>query len=311
MNPIILGLHAISLLLLLGSCSSSGEPSGEQAASAEVLPVVYATNYPLAYFADRIAGPFAEVRFPAAGKGDPAFWEPSPEEVLAMQEADLILLNGATYEPWVQDVSLPLSRTVNTTGNLESYLIEVEGGVTHSHGEEGEHSHAGTAFTTWLDLSLAAEQAEAVHAALRKILPGQTTDMDENYQVLRSELLSMDEAWLSVTSQTRTPGILFSHPVYQYFQKRYGVEGQSLHWEPDAAPTEQMLADLRHELEHHPAQWMIWEGNPLPETITVLEGMGLSSVVVDPCGNRPGEGDFLQVMKRNTEQLKQVFGQAQ
>ena len=57
----------------------------------------------------------------------------------------------------------------------------------------------------------------------------------------------------------------------------------------------------------HPAAWMIWEGEPLPESVKRLEGMGIGSVVFDPCGNRPDQGDFLTVMKRNVENLRSVF----
>jgi hypothetical protein len=32
----------------------------------------------------------------------------------------------------------------------------------------------------------------------------------------------------------------------------------------------------------------------------------VESVVVDPCGNAPGEGDFLSAMQRNAEVLEQL-----
>ncbi|MCP5119336.1 MAG: zinc ABC transporter solute-binding protein, partial [bacterium] len=103
-------------------------------------PVVYAVNYPLAYFAERIGGDLVEVRLPA-----PAGKEPGAEEVAAIQKADLILLQGSGYARWVDTVSLPLSRTVDTTAGFRERYIEIEDAVTHSHGPEGEHSHGGLA----------------------------------------------------------------------------------------------------------------------------------------------------------------------
>jgi zinc transport system substrate-binding protein len=35
--------------------------------------------------------------------------------------------------------------------------------------------------------------------------------------------------------------------------------------------------------------------------------MGIESVVFDPCANRPEDGDFLTVMKRNMEELKTAY----
>jgi zinc transport system substrate-binding protein len=52
---------------------------------------------------------------------------------------------------------------------------------------------------------------------------------------------------------------------------------------------------------------MIWEGEPLPESVAKLKEMGIESIVFDPCGNRPDEGDFLSVMKNNVANLRRIF----
>jgi zinc transport system substrate-binding protein len=54
---------------------------------------------------------------------------------------------------------------------------------------------------------------------------------------------------------------------------------------------------------------MIWEGEPIPEPVKRLEEMGVRSAVFDPCGNVPGEGDFLSVMRENVNRLQVVFTQ--
>ena len=55
---------------------------------------VYVVNYPLQYFAERIAGDQATVVFPAPPDEDPAFWTPDVSTIAGYQQADLILLNG-------------------------------------------------------------------------------------------------------------------------------------------------------------------------------------------------------------------------
>ena len=57
----------------------------------------------------------------------------------------------------------------------------------------------------------------------------------------------------------------------------------------------------------HPARWMIWEGEPTAEMVQRLEGVGIKSVVFDPCGNAPETGDYLSVMRRNVEQLARAY----
>ena len=76
---------------------------------------IYVVNYPLKYFAERIAGEHARVVFPAPADVDPVYWMPDAKMISDYQRADLILLNGANYAKWVNKVSLPRFRMVNTS----------------------------------------------------------------------------------------------------------------------------------------------------------------------------------------------------
>ena len=100
--------------------------------------------------------------------------------------------------------------------------------------------------------------------------------------------------------------MLFSHPVYQYFERRYNLNGYSVHWEPDEAPEETQWAQLQSVLRQHPAQIMIWEGEPLDETRRRLSELGVESVVFPPGGNRPPEGDWLALMQERIAALRRI-----
>ena len=94
-----------------------------------------------------------------------------------------------------------------------------------------------------------------------------------------------------------------SHPVYQYLTRRYTLNLESVHWEPDEAPDEMQWRALEDILEAHPARIMLWEGAPMVETKAMLAEKGIQSIVFDPCGNRPESGDFLSVMQNNISEL--------
>jgi zinc transport system substrate-binding protein len=49
---------------------------------------------------------------------------------------------------------------------------------------------------------------------------------------------------------------------------------------------------------------MVWEGEPLAEVESRLAGMGIESVVYDPCGNSPESGDFGSVILQNIANLE-------
>jgi zinc transport system substrate-binding protein len=288
-----------------GKVPSKGEAGG--AAGPEAALSVYVVNYPLMYFAERIGGEAVDVRFPVPGDEDPAYWSPGAEDVGAYQEADLVLLNGAGYAGWVSKVSLPSARMVDTGKPLADRFIEIEEHVTHTHGPEGKHAHGGLAFTTWLDPALAVEQARAVKDALAVRRATQGSRFEERFKLLEKDLRALDQRMETMVAGNREQPLVFSHPVYQYFHRRYRLNGKSVHWEPDEIPDEEKLAGLKELLATHPARWMVWEAPPLPETIVKLEEMGVRSVVFDPCGNVPERGDYLDVMRRNAENLASVF----
>ena len=48
---------------------------------------------------------------------------------------------------------------------------------------------------------------------------------------------------------------------------------------------------------------MIWESAPLPEIVSRLEASGVRSVVFNPAGNVPEEGNYLTQIHRNIDGL--------
>jgi hypothetical protein len=54
---------------------------------------------------------------------------------------------------------------------------------------------------------------------------------------------------------------------------------------------------------------MVWEGYPRKETVDLLEKHGIGRLVFQPCGNMVSDGDFLQVMRQNADNLKEAYKQ--
>ena len=285
-------------LLAVGSILTGCSKPAEQKVEGG-MPVVYTVNYPLAFFAERIAGDSVDVVFPEMD-GDPAFWEPTAEEISHYQDADLILLNGASYAKWVPKVSLPHGRLVNTAAGLEERLITLDGEVTHTHGPGGAHAHGALAFTLWLNPEHAGHQAEAIHAALAdKWGIGR-----DGLESLLKDLSALDASLKEAFGNSGDQPMLGSHPVYQYLAQHYDLNMKSVHWEPDAEPDARMWQELDDLLEAHDAKIMLWEDDPLPAVKAALSRRGISSLVFNPCGNRPDTGDFMTVMHQNLNAVR-------
>ena len=308
-HTLVFGLAA-----LLAACSRSESPGDAGAGAEETATTatlrVFVVNEPLRYFAARIGGPHADVHFPAPAGIDPSTWTPGAETVAEAQAADLVLRNGAGYARWVGLASLPSERVVDTSTRYRERLLERASAVTHRHGPGGEHSHTELAFTTWLDPQLAILQATAVADALSERAPQHEARFRARLGALVTDLEELDTRLAAAAEQLGDAPILFSHPVYDYLIARFGLNAKSLHWEPGVPPTDRQWHDLDHQRRGHPARWLLWEAEPLPETAQTLRERGIESAVFDPCGATPEAGDFLAVLTANAARLEAIASAA-
>ena len=125
------------LLSLLFACTSP-EPSPAAPPPHPGKPTVVVSAHSSAYLVQRLAQDSVELVNLLPDGADPVSFAPSGDQVALAQAADLVLLNGAGLEGWVQTASLPQDKVVDTALGIE--LIELEGPV-HSHGKDGDHSH--------------------------------------------------------------------------------------------------------------------------------------------------------------------------
>jgi zinc transport system substrate-binding protein len=297
---------ATSLIcLLLHACSQAPDatPAGSTPAAA---PIVVAANYPMQFFAQEIAGDSVAVRLPRFD-GDPAYWQPDSESIRLLQSADLLLLNGAGYESWLGWVTLPQDSPLDTSQNARDRLVSVEDQVPHQHGPGGQHSHGGVAFTTWLDPSMAAEQATAIERGLSPLFPLQASAYRERLVHLKARLEDLDHRLASTLSTLGDQPVVFSHPVYQYLARRYGLNAVSVHWEPDRTPAARDWIELQRLLRRHPARVMLWEDFPLETTARRLRELGVEPVVFQTLALPPERGDYFEAMEANIRRVSAIL----
>jgi zinc transport system substrate-binding protein len=303
----------LSLCVLITGCGNGGGDSPQATGSK---PVVYTTFYPTTYFASRIGGELIEVVCPVPADEDAIFWQPSPEVIQKYQEADLIVVNGAEFEKWVATASLPLARVVDTAKPFEEDFVRFEGGITHAHGPAGAHAHEGIDGHTWVDPLLAKLQAAEIAQALVKLLPEHRAEIERNTQALQADLDELDAALKKLTADYEGELILASHPAYNYLQKRYDLNIINLDLDPESMPDDETMAALKKAQAEHPARYILWEGEPLPEIRDrFATELGLTSVLFSPAELMDPEelaagADYMSVMRENVARLGPVLSGA-
>lgn len=272
-------------------------------ASAQERPTVVADSYPLAFFAERLAGEGAEIVLPVPRGRDPQFWRPSVEEIGRIQAADLILLSGAGFAEWAERASLLRTRVVDVSRAFEDQLIATEA-VSHSHGPEGEHSHEGAAAFTWLDLDQAALGAEAVAGALARLLPGEAAGIEARLEGLRAELGALHKEALALGPLAEGRDLIASHSRYQYFARAYGLAVESVEWDAGTAPDAARLAELEALAATLRAPVLVWEAEPPQSAREAVDALRLPQAVMPTLAARPAEGDFLAAFENGLASLR-------
>ena len=102
---------------------------------------IVASFYPLAFFAQQIGGEEVTVKQLIPDNTEVHNWQPTFADILALEEADVIIYNGASLDHWFEDDILPIidptsKIIVKTTDGIQLLETETENGEsTHEHEE--------------------------------------------------------------------------------------------------------------------------------------------------------------------------------
>ena len=305
-----------AMLALVTSCKPKAKAPAPAGPAADT-PVIYTTTYPLKYFAERIGRGDVRVKCPVPAEPEAFLRNMSPGIIEGYQKADLVVINGAGYEKWVEVACLNESRIVDTARPCKDGLIEIDA-VTHSHGPGGDHTHKGIDSHIWLDPVYAKLQAREIANAMSGRFPAHASDFEKGFSSLAEDLAGLDRLFSAATEQYDGRAILASHPSYSYVARRYGwdVVNPKVGLDPKDMPDDRTRSELRRVLAARPAGLVLWQTPPAAE---VAEGLrrelGLRGVVFSPCRELSEEDvraglSYLDVMRRNAENMRKAFAGA-
>lgn len=141
----------LSIMLVVAGCGSNANNAGSnQNAAPDSTPVnnaageklkVKTSFYPMYEFTRQVAGDLAEVENLVPAGVEPHDWEPSPQDMAAITDADVFVYNGAGMESWAEQV-LDSAAGQHVLVIEASKGLEIMEGTPHSHDHEGDdHAH--------------------------------------------------------------------------------------------------------------------------------------------------------------------------
>ncbi len=198
---------------------------------------IVASFYPLYEFASEVAGDMADVSLLVPRGVEPHDWEPSIREIQRVQDADMVVINGAGFEGWLD--------RIDTAGSGVEIIDSSRGVqyIIHESGAADPH--------VWLSPVLAQKQVQNIADSLKRIDPENTAYYQANADGLVQRLISLDDEIRETLSGCRTDFVAF-HDAFSYFAAEYGlvqhnIVGQGPHGEPTSGDLERLITLAREK----------------------------------------------------------------
>jgi len=190
----------------------------------------------------QVAGPAADVAVLLPVDSDPHAFQPTPQDVVAVAEADVVFASGAGLEA---ELSTLLA---NATGPVVSLSDGLALRVLAEDGEPDPH--------VWFDPTYVMVWTRRIAEVLAELWPTEAPAFRERAAAYREELAALD-LWIWQETEsipTANRGLVLDHEVLGYFAARYGFErlgSLSPGFSPSAEPSARELAELETVINAH------------------------------------------------------------
>ncbi|MEK7148521.1 MAG: zinc ABC transporter substrate-binding protein [Patescibacteria group bacterium] len=198
---------------------------------------IVASFYPLSYVAKAIGGDFVTVRNLVPAGVEPHDFQPSPRDLVEIGNADILLYNGASLEPWIksweQGNTPRPKRIVNMANALKGQGVNFikSDGVIDPH--------------FWLDPVIMKSETEIIRDVLIQIDPAHKDMFNDNSSRLYDSLGLLDLRFREGLSMCASRDVVVLHKAFNYLARQYGFSAISIVGiSPDAEPSSKELARI-------------------------------------------------------------------
>lgn len=302
----------LMLTLLLGGLSQAG---------AQELNVVVSLH-PHFDLVRQLAGERATVTRVLPLGASPHTFEPTPQDVVAIAEADVIVMNGGLDE-WLLDLVDASGTDAEVLELLSVLPFEPITGEEHEHEGEGEaheeevpeeggHDHeAGVNPHVWTDPQLMAAAVPLLVEALSAADPEGAATYEANGEVLEQDLAALDADLAGLLTPVQDAPFIPYHDAWPYFVRRYGLNQVAvLEPAPGREPSPSYLADVLGTIADTGATALFTDVQlPARPAELVAAESGVPLYTLDPEGGGFGDESYQALMRRNAETIAEGLSQ--
>lgn len=304
-------------------------------AAGETLQVVATTSI-VGDVVQNIGGDAIDLKVLMPVGTDPHTFEPTPQDIAAMSEADVVFVNGVGLEtflePLLEGAEVDPGRIISVSQSVpllafagkpdDEVMTEHEHADEHEtsemtdHGDEHHHSHGDMDPHVWFNPLNVEAWAHTIEQTLTHANPTDAATYTDNAQQYIEELHSLD-TWIQeqvalIPEANRQ--MVTDHTAFGYFAAQYGVEqiGAVIPgFSTLAEPTAQDLAALEDLIREQgvPALFVGTTVNPaLAERVAQDTGIKIARLYTGSLSESGGEAtNYLDFMRYNTTAIVEAL----
>jgi zinc transport system substrate-binding protein len=274
---------------------------------------ILTTFAPVDCFASNVAGNAADVAVlvpPNAGPHDYSF---SPADIQKIAKADVLVMNGAGLENWLQ-------RGIRSAGRKDLLVVDTSKGVSLITGldvqplpgvrSEPDPDAGGVNPHLWLSPLNAIKQVETIRDALASRDGANAATYRANADTYIRRLSNLDAQIRGATASLRNKNLITFHDTFPYFARDYGFKVVATFEEfPGADPSPKTIGQLRKVIAAGNVSALFSEPQYSPKAMELLgKEFKVPVVQLDPMETGEGTKDFYErVTRKNLDALVAAF----
>jgi zinc transport system substrate-binding protein len=275
--------------------------------------VILTSFAPVHCFASNVAGDVADVSVlvpPNAGPHDYSF---SPADIQKIAKADVLVMNGAGLESWLQ-------KGIKSAGRKDLLVVDTSAGIDLITGLDvqplpGVHSEpdpdaGGTNPHIWLSPVNAIKQVENIRDALVSRDPPNAETYRANAATYIRRLQSLDTEIRAATRSFPNRNLITFHDTFPYFARDYGFKVVTTFEEfPGKEPSPKAIEQLRKTIADGNVCALFSEPQYSPKAMQIIGNeLKVPVVQLDPMETGDGSKDFYErVTRKNMDALVEAF----
>ena len=238
-------LIAALLCLCLMLCGCTAQP--EKPHDETKLQIV-CTSFPAYDFAREIAGDRAELTLLIKPGSEVHSYEPTPKDMIRIQESDLFICNGGESEQWAKTLVTPELNTIYMMGCVDTVEESADGIYNAEDGEPELDEHV------WTSPLNAIKISEEICNALCKLDTDNAEAYKTNFTAYKAQLMALDREFRQVIKNSGKHTLVFADRFpMRYFALEYGLDcyaafpGCSSETEPSAKTVAYLIDRVRED----------------------------------------------------------------